>query len=473
MTAGPAPDRDLDPAAGALPGTGGYWPRSWTGEDGGPRRWGVPGRGQTGPGIKPGERLEVAAVHDAFATDALVRREPGELYALRHGMSLRGPQSTPVEAWVERLDPETLEVTASTPRLPGGPFWPGGIAAHASGDLHMVFGCWAWRLSPDLEVLASHRLPVERPHNSFVILDGGELVTKDCDAPAGQEPSTFSVLDPETLLPVAEPLLLPEPSIARLSGDGKSVIAIGTTTVYRLRLDREAGRLEIDQGWQPSYGPSPERGYGWDPVITDEHVFWMDNGRNRVDTTMLGTGVESDPVRLWWARLDDAGLVRSVEISGIPYGTESNPPAWDPVSRIVVAYDSGNAVVAAWRLEGDGLEPLWRIDGLAHAGHLILYPDSRELVVGDWAGPKLMRHPLARPAVRAVAPMLGHSRLARRAAVRGGGDNLVVLDLDTGAEKARVEVPSSVQGFMFPAPGFGRDVYYQSLSTIARVAVTG
>ena len=102
-------------------------------------------------------------------------------------------------------------VTASTPRLPGGPYWPGGIAAHANGDLHVVFGHWAHRLSPELEVLASHRLPVERPHNSFVVLDGGELVTKDCDAPAGLEPSTVSVLDPETLLPVAEPLRLPEP----------------------------------------------------------------------------------------------------------------------------------------------------------------------------------------------------------------------------------------------------------------------
>ena len=81
----------------------------------------------------------------------------------------------------------------------------------------MVFGRWIHRLSPDLEVLASHRLPVPRPHNSFVVLDGGELVTKDCDAPAGLEPSTFSVLDPETLLPVAPPLRLPEPSIARLA----------------------------------------------------------------------------------------------------------------------------------------------------------------------------------------------------------------------------------------------------------------
>ena len=97
-------------------------------------------------------------------TDLLVRREPGELYALRHDIPLRGPQATPVEGWVERLDPRHARGHRdSTPRLPGGTYWPGGIAAHANGDLHMVFGRWAHRLSPDLDVLASHRLPVERP----------------------------------------------------------------------------------------------------------------------------------------------------------------------------------------------------------------------------------------------------------------------------------------------------------------------
>ncbi len=448
---------------------GAYWPQPWTCEDGGPRRWGV-AEGPTGLGIRAGERLAVAAVRQAFATDALVRREPGELYALRHDMPLRGPQSTPVEAWVERLDPTDLNVTAATPRLPGGPYWPGGIAAHASGDLHMVFGRWAHRLSPELDVLASHRLPVPRPHNSFVVLDGGELVTKDCDAPAGREPSTVSALDPETLLPVAEPLRLPEPVVARLSSDGDGVIAVGTTTVFCLRLDRAAGRIAIDERWAPRYGPAADRGYGWDPVITNEHVFWMDNGRNRTDHTMLGSGVESSPVRLWWARLDD-GAVRSVEVSGLPYGTQSNPPGWDPEREIVVAYDAGNAVVRAWRVRADELEPLWRRDGLAHAGHLIVYPDSRELVVGDWRDAKFLRRALVRPVGRALGPMLGGRAAAREAALRFAGDRLVVLDLDSGADKARVEVPSPTQGFLFPAPGFGRDIYYQSLTTIARVAV--
>ncbi len=296
-------------------------------------------------------------------------------------------------------------------------------------------------------------------------------MTKDCDAPAGRETSTASVLDPVTLLPVAPPLRLPEPCVGRLSSDGETVFAIGATEMFALRLDRDAGRLVLDEGWRPSYGPAPGRGYGWNPVVAPEHIFWMDNGRNSVDHTMLSSGTDSSPVRLWWARLDD-GTTRSVEISGLPYGTESNPPGWDPVGQIVVAYDAGNSVVRAWRLRGDELEPLWRRDDLAQAGHLIIYPESRELVVGDWQGhPALKRGPVRR-AVAAVGPVLARSARAMRASRSLGGDSLAVLDLDTGAEKARVEVPSAIQGFLFSAPGFGRDVYYQSLSVIARIVVS-
>lgn len=448
---------------------GAYWPEPWTCEDGGPRRWGS-APGVQGLGLGPGEELRVEAVADAFATDVLVRRDPGELYALRHPIPLGGEQSGTVEGWVERLDPLTLEVTASTPRLPAGSWWPGGLAAHANGDLHMVLGRWAHRLSSDLDVLASHRLPVPRPHNSFVVLDGGELVTKDCDAPAGLERSTFSVLDPETLLPVAPALKLPEPSIARLSSDGELVIAVGTTKLFGLRLDREAGRLVIDEEWRPSYGPKLGRSFGWDPVITDEHVLWMDQGRNRVDRAMVGSGTDPDPVRLWWARLDD-GSTSSTEISGLPHGTESNPPGWDPEGRVVVAYDSGNSVIRGWRMDGDDLEPLWRRDDIAHASHLMVFPDTREVVVGDWKDSSPLMHPVVRRSLRRTIGLAGRSATLRKAAARFGHDRLAVLDLDTGETKASVDLPSSMQGFLFPAPGFGRDLYYQSLSTICRVGV--
>jgi hypothetical protein len=76
-----------------------------------------------------------------------------------------------------------------------------------------------------------------------------------------------------------------------------------------------------------------------------------------------------------------------------------------------------------------------------------------------------------RRALRPAFQLLAQSAAIRRASLASGSDQLVVLDLDTGEEKARVDVPSPSQGFLFPAPGFERDVYYQSLTTIARVVV--
>jgi len=105
----------------------GYWPRPWTAEDGGPRRHGS-AAGVPGLGVRSGERLRVAAVHQAFASCALVRRDPGELYLLRHTAPLRGSQRSRVQVWVERLDPETLAVLGRTPKLPAGPRLPGSRA---------------------------------------------------------------------------------------------------------------------------------------------------------------------------------------------------------------------------------------------------------------------------------------------------------------------------------------------------------
>ena len=79
----------------------------------------------------------------------VVLRDPGEVFLLRH---TAGPDAI---SWVERIDPITLEPLARSDDLPGGPTWPGGIAAHANGSLYVVFGNHAHRLGPDLAVLAS------------------------------------------------------------------------------------------------------------------------------------------------------------------------------------------------------------------------------------------------------------------------------------------------------------------------------
>ena len=135
----------------------GLWPSPWPAEDGGPRREQAPS-GIAGLGIGAGERLRLAAVRDAFATTMVILRAPGEVFALRHTLGAR-PHRDPSTSWVERIEPSTLEPLARSPDLPGGPFWPGGLAAHANGSLHVVFGRWCHRLSPELDLIGLTRAP--------------------------------------------------------------------------------------------------------------------------------------------------------------------------------------------------------------------------------------------------------------------------------------------------------------------------
>jgi hypothetical protein len=53
---------------------------------------------------------------------------------------------------------------------------------------------------------------------------------------------------------------------------------------------------------------------------------------------------------------------------------------------------------------------------------------------------------------------------------QGHGDDLVVLDLLSGEEKARALAGPAPNG-MFLAPGWSRDVYYCTFGVVARLAV--
>ncbi len=408
----------------------GYWDSPWPGEDGGPRRQQAPS-GTPGLDLQPGERLELHRRDLAMGTMVVVR-DPGQVFVLQHTM---GPDTV---SWVERVDPESLETLERSPDLDAGPFWPGGLACHANGSLYVTYGTWCHRLDPDLTVTASRRLPRDRPYNSLVILPDGSLVMKDfvSDSTAA---STLSVLDPETLEDRSAPVVMPEGSISRLSADGGTLYALGERTALRYRWDGDADGLALDDDWSAVYLTEPDQSYAWDPVIAGDQVWFMDNGDHTYQGTMLGQGVAAGPVHL--VRIPvDGGTPRMVEVSGLPHGTQTNLPLYDPDRRIAVAYDSGNGVLAAWRFDGgDDLEPLWRRD-LNASMHMIRYPDTGELVVNDFDSQS--------------------------------GDALVVLDIETGDERGRVATGSADQCVLFPSVGFDRDLYYCSFSTLARVTVS-
>jgi len=443
--------------------TAALWPSRWPAEDGGPHRRQAPLSGD-GLRIDAGESLQLAACRDAYATTMVILREPGEVFTLRHTMGRR-PLRDPATCWVERVDAHTLEPLCRSPQLQGGPFWPGGMAAHGNGSLHVVFGRHCHRLSPELDLLASFELPRERPYNSFVVLADGTLVTKDLDRSLS-EPALLTLLEPGTLERRCADVPVPEASVARLSADGNDLYVVGVGSVWRFSWD--GTRLQRDEGWRCGYHGGPQHSYGWDPVVAGGQVWFLDNGAHDYTTTMRGAGVAPGSVRLIRVSLRNHQDREVVEVCGLSKGTVTDPPLYDERRRIAIAYDSGNGIVQAFRF-GERLEPLWQRP-LSHAAHMVTFPDSGELVLQDFRGPRLAQTRPARALGRRwTAP--ARSARTRRALARNSGDDVVVVDIESGAELARARVPSMFQSVLFPAPGWQRDLYWCTFSTLARLEV--
>jgi hypothetical protein len=405
----------------------GYFDSPWPGEDGGPQRL---QQVQGGLTLAPGEALR-ATTRSTLMSTMTVLGGPGEVFLLTHD-ALRSNIGLPTYSKVERIDPVTLKTTAESPRLPGGPMWPGGMAVHANGDLYVVYGRWAHRLDRDCRVKASLKLPVNGAYNSFVVLDCGLIVAKNL---SDKLAARLSVIDPETLIEVGS-AVCPEASIARLSAVGDTVYVVGVTTI--MRFDWGSAGLQQDRDWQWNYLAGSGNSYGWDVVLAGGQAWFMDNGRHRYRTTMVGAGVSRTPNRLLRVALGDSNDHQAVEISGIPGGSITNPPLFDTQRGLVIGYDSANRHLAAWRWDGKTLVPAWQKTGFACASHMLLYADSGELVTNDHGA---------------------------------GGEWVVVLDIETGAETARARVGGLTQGVVFPSPGWGRDLYWCSMSRVARVFV--
>ncbi|MBU6283108.1 hypothetical protein KGQ64_12775, partial [bacterium] len=267
----------------------GYFPSPWPAEDGGPRRLQAPWS-ERGLALRSGERLR-AVVRSIRGGTMTVLGAPGELFLLTHSM-VRSNLGLPTTSRVERLDPDTLRTVKRSPRMPGGPMWPGGMAMHANGSLYVVYGRWAHRLDRDCRPTGSLELPVPRPYNSFVVLDDGVLVTKNLSQ---REPSRLTVIDPETMRPACSDVVCPEATVARLSAAGNVVYVVGVRSIFRYRWERDRERLVLDDDWRFDYVGTTRQSWGWDVVLDDRDAWFMDNGHHRYVISMIGAGVVPTP----------------------------------------------------------------------------------------------------------------------------------------------------------------------------------
>jgi hypothetical protein len=269
------------------------------------------------------------------------------------------------------------------------------------------------------------------------------LATKDFagarpgqDPSAPREPSELLVLDHETLA-IRARLELPEPSIARLSADGDDIYVVGDSSLLRARWD--GTELALDHDFTAPYRTLDGQTYGWDAVIAAGAAWFLDDGEGTQAYNGSFTGVGISPAPLHLVRVDLAtSAVSLTEVCGQPNGIIANPPLVDTDRRIVVGFDSSNGVVTAFDLGDDGtLSPRWQ-RAQHHASHLLLFPDTGELVSADHDGTRM-------------------------------AEQVVVLDIATGDELGRADTGGPLQSAVFPSVGWDGDAYLTSFSTLTRI----
>lgn len=239
--------------------------------------------------------------------------------------------------------------------------------------------------------------------------------------------------------------------------DGTFIYVVGRERIFRYRW---VDRLELDHDWQPQYRSDSigVQGLAWDVSLVDGYVWLHDNGDvfgvralfsghpNRLPLAIDERAAPDLPVpwtgaqRIVRVSAVDASDVAAFEPFGDPGGWVLAPPLVH--DGVVVTWDCGNRRLAAFRSDSDGkFERLWE-KPFRQTIQPMVYSETRELVVND-------------------------------AQARGDTlkDDVVVLDLDSGHEKGRVQAGARGNG-MFFCPGWERDLYYCTWFKVAHVRVS-
>ena len=417
----------------------GYFDSPWPCEDAGPNRLQTL-QGNQGLNIQAHEKLQSTSRRTHLST-MTVLGGPGEVYLLTHSV-LASHFGFATSAQVALIDPISLATRVQSPRLSGGPMWPGGMAVLSNSHVLVVYGRHAHLLNRQCELMTSKQLPLNEPYNSFVVLANGLVVTKNI---SDKTPARLSVFHPDTLESLSSDIDCDEPSIARLSALGNTVYVAGITSVVRYHWDELQACLVKDVTWSCHYLRDAKQSYAWDMVLTAHDAWFMDNGAHNYWVSMLGAGKNKAPNRLHCVSLTDSRVHQHWEVSGAQGGAITNPPLVDETRQIVVAFDSANRHLRAWRIHrrvADDpqleLEDLWHLQNFGAASHMLLFASTGELCVNDYQRFK---------------------------------EQVVILDIETGQEKSRISTGGLMQGVVFPSAGWQRDIYWSSMDRLTRIHI--
>jgi len=425
----------------------GYFDSAWPVECGGNRRQ----KAATGTLSSRNSKTEmISTVSDKWNV-MVIQREKNEFFLGGTMPYFNGPKPY---GWVQKINPDTLEVLNESPQLPcGDHVWCGAIAAHKNGSVIKVNGSFMHVLSPDCEVILEKELPINQAHNGLLILSDGTIVTKDCRL-ENQQNSTITRLDPNTLELLHEPLALPEGSMGRiasdLNDDGEFIYIPGIERIWRIKVLPDA--LELDEDWQPQYrNGNQSHGLAWDGCISEDSLWVMDNGDIESVRSIYGVnpnGRVAENTHLSWRspapwkgrqRLIKFDLISGDKIAIEPFDKEGGgiiaPPVNVPEYEMCIAWDSINGGMAGISTTDRKLAVSWQLD-MRPTMQPVVFPESGELVINNF---------------------------------ENGEDELIVVDIATGELLSRAKVNARLANGMFLTPGFNRDIFYCTTGTFSKV----
>lgn len=425
----------------------GYFDSAWPVECGGNRRQ----KAAIGKLSSKNSKTEmISTVSDKWNV-MVIQREKNEFFLGGTMPYFNGPKPY---GWVQKINPDTLEVLNESPQLPcGDHVWCGAIAAHKNGSVIKVNGSFMHVLSPDCEVILEKELPINQAHNGLLILSDGTIVTKDCRL-ENQQNSTITRLDPNTLELLHEPFALPEGSMGRiasdLNDDGEFIYIPGIERIWRIKVLSDA--LELDEDWQPQYrNANQSQGLAWDGCISEGSLWVMDNGDIESVRSIYGVnpnGRVAENTHLSWRspapwkgrqRLIKFDLMSGDKTTIEPFDKEGGgiiaPPVNVPEYEMCIAWDSINGGLAGISTTNGKLAVSWQLD-MRPTMQPVVFPESGELVINNF---------------------------------ENGEDELIVVDIATGELLSRAKVNARLANGMFLTPGFNRDIFYCTTGTFSKV----
>jgi hypothetical protein len=322
--------------------------------------------------------------------------------------------------YVAKIDPATM--TKQLLELPKGvtPNYPGSIVAHQNGMLYVVATATLFEIDPaSFEVTRSLELPRNSGKPGSTIYNTLQISARNGDlllkTSTQQGMGLLVAVDLDTLRVRSQ--LETALSNARMT----SVFEYGTELVYlpgdtdTLRFTVTDDGFTLDASWSQPYrtdddGTTP--GVAMTPTGDHDTVVFPNN-----NTVLVGV---TAPLELFWQSTSDpsAGVSSVNATSTDAAGGSFPPPPADPFeTSVVVVADAVNGRLAAWQIANDGtLEQIWVTDRYAVSAGAAIVSDQKRLYTDD------------------------------RECNTDGSEctlYLVVVDLMTGDETARVQVAGS------------------------------